>query len=46
MKARLKENRKIIVDVVPYFTDKTFKDVNSDRVYDAEELEIIEYYGG
>ena len=48
MKARLKSNRKVIVDVV--FIGETpkvrfYKDKDG-KVYPEEELEFIEYYGG
>ena len=46
MKAILKSNRKIVVDVVPYMTNKTFVDTKTGRIYDEEELDWVEYYGG
>ena len=46
MKARLKNDIKVIVDVLPYYTNKTYIDVNSGRIYDADEIVLIEYYGG
>lgn len=52
MKAILKSNRKIIVDVNPYpwwhnwFEALFYMDKNTEKIYASEELEFIEYYGG
>lgn len=46
MKAILKSDRKVIVDVIPYMTNKTFIDTKTGRIYDEDELEFVEYYGG
>ena len=47
MKAILKSNRKVIVDVVPYpFHDDVYKDKNSDELFTKDELDFVEYYGG
>ena len=48
MKAILKSNRKVIVDVVFIGRTKTtkfYKDKNG-KVYLEDELEFLEYYGG
>ena len=50
MKAILKANRKVIVDVElhPYFADDmdVYIDKKNGDVYHEDELEFIEYYGG
>ena len=52
MKAILKVNRKVIVDVIPYVTSFGKRKLNGcyrgkDRkIYFDYELELIEYYGG
>ena len=47
MKAYLKSDRNIIVDVVPYpFHDDVYKDKNSDELFTEDELDWVEYYGG
>ena len=54
MKARLKSNRKVIVDVewdktaedlLDRVLDGIYRDKNG-NIYHVEELEFIEYYGG
>ena len=47
MKAILKSNRKVIVDVIPYpCHDGVYKDKNSDELFTEDELDWVEYYGG
>ena len=51
MKAILKDDRKVIVDVDRYpLYDDTYQDKNSEEpyptIYLEDELEFIEYYGG
>ena len=50
MKAILKNNRKVIVDVEYYttypFSGTVYIDIKTNETYDEDELEFIEYYGG
>ena len=52
MKAYLKSDRKVIVDVIPYprccrwFEAPQYYDKRTKKVYDADELDWVEYYGG
>ena len=49
MKARLKENKKVVVDVAPFDTlggAIFWIDKDTHKVYTADELVFIEYYGG
>ena len=47
MKAILRSNRKVIVDVMPYpYHEGVYKDKNSDELFTEEELDFVEYYGG
>ena len=50
MKAILKNNRKVIVDVEYYtaypFSGAVYIDIKTDETYDEDELDFIEYYGG
>ena len=47
MKAILKSNRKVIVDVIPYpYHEGVYKDKNSDELFTEKELDFVEYCGG
>lgn len=49
MKAILKSNRKVIIDVAPWVIlrgEKCYKDVKTGKVYLNSELEFVEYQGG
>lgn len=50
MKAILKSNRKVIVDVVPLkgisWKDSCLWQDKKGRVYDKRVIEFVEYYGG
>ena len=49
MKAILKSNRKVIVDVelwAEFPSGKVYKDKNGNMTYFEDELDFIEYYGG
>ena len=46
MKAILKNDRKVVREVIPYLTDKTYIEVTTGFILDENELEFIEYQGG
>ena len=49
MKAILKNNRKVIVDVAPFNTIEgaiLWIEKDTHKVYLEEELDFVEYYGG
>lgn len=49
MKAYLKSNRKVIVDVElldSYSDCIVYADKNTGKLYTEEELDFVEYYGG
>ena len=51
MKAILKSNRKVIVDVIPicYYKNEIEYDAYKDKdgnIYFEDELDCVEYYGG
>ena len=46
MKAILKNDRAVVIEVIPYLTDKTYIEVATGFILDEEELEFIEYQGG
>ena len=50
MKAYLKSNRKVIVDVEYYttypYSGTVYIDKKTDETYDEDELDWVEYYGG
>ena len=52
MKAILRSNRKVIVDVIPFprscrwFEAPQYYDKSTQKIYDEDELDWVEYYGG
>ena len=51
MKAILKSNRKVIVDVIPlngipWEDSCLYQDKETKRIYRKEQFEFVEYYGG
>lgn len=49
MKAILKSNRKVIIDVAPWFVlrgEQCYRDAKTGKIYLNSELEFVEYQGG